>query len=105
MLSYMLVLSWADYSFVMPFTALSYAMVAVSGYVLLGEAVPVTRWVGIALIVAGVFLVSRTPTSTTKAASTAGNLSESAPAASRAVSVNNASAAGNTAVRAAAGGR
>jgi drug/metabolite transporter (DMT)-like permease len=105
MLSYMLVLSWADYSFVMPFTALSYAMVAVSGYVLLGEAVPVMRWVGIALIVGGVFLVSRTPTSTTKSAATAGNLSDITAAANRAVAANNGSATGKAAARAAAGGR
>jgi len=68
MVSYMIVLSWADYSFAMPFTALSYAMVAVTGYIWLGEKVPGPRWFGIGLIVAGVFLVSRTPTTTTKPA-------------------------------------
>jgi drug/metabolite transporter (DMT)-like permease len=66
MIFHMLVLSWADYSFVMPFTAVSYALVPILGYVWLGEAVPPLRSVGIALIVFGVVLVSRTPPRTTE---------------------------------------
>jgi undecaprenyl phosphate-alpha-L-ara4N flippase subunit ArnE len=66
MVSHMLVLSWADYSFVMPFTAISYALVPLAGYIWLGEPVGLTRWMGIALIVCGVFLVSRTQPSTTR---------------------------------------
>jgi uncharacterized membrane protein len=65
MVCHMLVLSWADYSFVMPFSAITYALVPVLGYIWLGEYVPVTRRVGIVLIVFGVFLVSRTPPRTT----------------------------------------
>lgn len=65
MVCHMLVLSWADYSFVMPFSALTYALVPVLGYIWLGEFVPVTRRMGIVLIVLGVFLVSRTPPRTT----------------------------------------
>jgi len=65
MLSHMLVLSWADYSYVMPFTAVSYALVPLAGYIWLGETVVLTRWLGIGLIVCGVFLVSRTPARTT----------------------------------------
>ena len=65
MIFHMLVLSWADYSFVMPFTAVSYALVPIFGYLWLGEAVPPQRSVGIALIVFGVVLVSRTPPRTT----------------------------------------
>ena len=72
MLSHMLVLSWADYSFVMPFTAVSYALVPLAGYLWLGEEVALTRWLGIALIVCGVCLVSRTPPSTTTDAAEAG---------------------------------
>jgi drug/metabolite transporter (DMT)-like permease len=72
MLSHMLVLSWADYSYVMPFTAISYALVPLAGYMWLGEAVALTRWLGIALIVCGVFLVSRTPPNTTGHAGRAG---------------------------------
>jgi|SRR5665213_3680255 len=66
MICQMLVLSWADYSFVMPFSAVSYALVPLLGYLWLGEAVPPTRRAGIALIVLGVLLVSRTPPRTTE---------------------------------------
>ena len=66
MICHMLVLSWADYSFVMPFSAVTYALVPVLGYIWLGEQVPVTRRIGILLIVFGVFLVSRTPPRTTE---------------------------------------
>jgi uncharacterized membrane protein len=64
--AYMLVLSWADYSFVMPFSAVTYALVPVLGYIWLGEYVPVPRRIGILLIVFGVFLVSRTHPRTTE---------------------------------------
>jgi uncharacterized membrane protein len=117
MVSYMLVLSWADYSFVMPFTALSYVMVAVTGYIWLGEKVPGPRWFGIGLIVAGVFLVSRTPTTTTKTAdaSNRGTTADVARAAafanatststSNLSSAKGVAAAGNATARAAASGR
>lgn len=65
MVCHMLVLSWADYSFVMPFSAISYALVPLCGYLWLRETVHPARWVGIGLIVLGVFLVSRTPPRTT----------------------------------------
>jgi drug/metabolite transporter (DMT)-like permease len=65
MVCHMLVLSWADYSFVMPFSAIAYALVPLLGYFWLGEIVPGTRWIGIVLIVFGVWLISRTPPSTT----------------------------------------
>ena len=68
MICHMLVLSWADFSFVMPFSALTYALVPLIGYLWLHEEVPVTRWAGIALILFGVILVSRTPPRTTKSA-------------------------------------
>ena len=61
MICHMLVLSWADYSFVMPFSAISYALVPLFGHFWLGEVVHPLRWAGIGLIVCGVFLVSRTP--------------------------------------------
>ena len=65
-LCHMLVLSWADFSFVMPFSAVSYAMVPLFAYLWFGEKVLPARWVAIGLIVVGVFLVSRTPPSTTQ---------------------------------------
>ncbi|HZP32919.1 MAG TPA: hypothetical protein VFB23_06095 [Candidatus Acidoferrales bacterium] len=66
MVCHMLVLSWADYSFVMLFSALTYALVPLLGYIWLKEYVPVARRFGIILIIFGVFLVSRTPPRTTQ---------------------------------------
>jgi len=56
-LSRMALLSWADLSYVLPVTAIGYALVAVVGHILLGEQIPERRWAGIALIMAGVALV------------------------------------------------
>jgi drug/metabolite transporter (DMT)-like permease len=68
MVCHMLVLSWADYSLVMPFSAIAYALVPLLGWAWLGEHVPAPRWLGIGLIVVGVYLISRTPPSTSPAA-------------------------------------
>jgi uncharacterized membrane protein len=65
MVCHMLVLSWADYSFVMPFSAIAYALVPLLGYLFLHEQVSAARWVGIVLIVLGVVLINRTPHRTT----------------------------------------
>jgi drug/metabolite transporter (DMT)-like permease len=56
---YLTLLSRADVSQVLPMTAIDYIVVALLAHYLLGEAVTPTRWAGIALIVGGVFLVSR----------------------------------------------
>ena len=53
-------LSWADLTWVLPITALGYALPAVLGAVLLHEHVQPSRWAGVALIVSGVVVVSRT---------------------------------------------
>jgi drug/metabolite transporter (DMT)-like permease len=58
--AYMLVLSWADYSFVQPVSSVAYGVVALLGWLVLGEKVSVLRWTGIAIICLGVFVVSRT---------------------------------------------
>ena len=60
-LSHMALLSWADLSYVLPVTAIGYALTAFSGKFFLGEAISPTRWVGIVLITLGVTLVGRTP--------------------------------------------
>ena len=66
--AYMLVLTWADYSYVQPASSFSYAVVALLGYFLLGEAVPPLRWMGIFVICVGVFIVGHThPRRTEKA--------------------------------------
>jgi len=58
--SYLLVLSWADFSYVQPASAIGYALVAVLGYFMLGEFISPTRWTGVLLICAGVALVGST---------------------------------------------
>jgi len=64
--AYMLVLTWADYSYVQPASSFSYAVVALLGYFLLGEAVPPLRWFGIFVIGVGVFIVGHTHPRTTE---------------------------------------
>jgi drug/metabolite transporter (DMT)-like permease len=64
-LSYMLVLSWADYSYVQPASAFAYGVVALWGHFLLHETVTPTRWLGVLVICAGVFVVGYTHPRTT----------------------------------------
>ena len=66
-LSRLALLSWADLSYVLPVTSIGYVLVALTGRFFLGEAVSWMRWAGIAMIVAGVVLVSRTAPSTDEA--------------------------------------
>jgi uncharacterized membrane protein len=56
----MALLSWADLSYVMPVTALSYVVTAFAARLLLNEYISLERWIGIVLITAGVTLVGRT---------------------------------------------
>jgi len=64
LICYMLVLSWADYSYVLPASAGSYVVVGLLGSLVLGEHVPLGRWLGIGLICAGAALVGRTSPAT-----------------------------------------
>jgi drug/metabolite transporter (DMT)-like permease len=57
---YLTLLSRAAVSQVLPMTAIDYIVVALLASSLLGEVVTPARWAGIALIVTGVALVSRT---------------------------------------------
>jgi drug/metabolite transporter (DMT)-like permease len=66
-LSYMLVLTWADFSFVLPASAAAYAVVPLLGHFILGEQVSPMRWAGVVLITLGVGLVGNTPPRTTQA--------------------------------------
>jgi drug/metabolite transporter (DMT)-like permease len=61
----MAVLSWADYSYVQPVAASAYGVVAVLGYVMLGEHVSGLRWLGVCVICLGVLIVGRTAPRTT----------------------------------------
>ena len=59
-ISYLLLVSWADFSYVQPVCAIGYAFVAVLSYFLLGEIISPLRWTGVVLIGAGVALVGWT---------------------------------------------
>ncbi len=72
---FLAVLSWSEVSVALPLTALEYVIAAVLGIVFLKEPVPPLRWAGIALVIAGVMLISldrqaqmRAETSQTRAA-------------------------------------
>lgn len=65
-LANILVLSWADYSFVQPASSMAYGVVALLSVFVLGEAVSPLRWLGIAIICMGVFIVGRTHPRTTE---------------------------------------
>ena len=66
MASYMTVVSWADYSYVMPAGAFGYAILSLLAVVFLHESVSPKRWVGVALICVGVLLVGQTKPRTTE---------------------------------------
>jgi uncharacterized membrane protein len=66
LVAFMLVLSWADFSYILPASASMYVLIPLLGRFLLGESVTIPRWLGIALIGVGVALVGRTPANTTK---------------------------------------
>jgi drug/metabolite transporter (DMT)-like permease len=64
---HMLLLTWADYSYVQPATSLSYFSISVLSYFVLGEVISPLRWLGVTVICFGVFIVGRTSPSTTGA--------------------------------------
>ena len=55
---FLAVLSWSEVSVALPLTALEYVIAAALGIVFLREPVPPLRWAGIALVIAGVLLIS-----------------------------------------------
>lgn len=57
---YLTLLSRDDVSKILPMTAMDYIVVVLLAQVILGEPVTSARWIGIALIVAGVTMVART---------------------------------------------
>jgi drug/metabolite transporter (DMT)-like permease len=64
--AYMLVLSWADYSYVQPASSFSYVIVALLAHFLLREDVTPLRWFGVSVICLGVLVVGQTPPRTTE---------------------------------------
>jgi drug/metabolite transporter (DMT)-like permease len=63
---YLLVLSWADYSFVQPASASSFGVVALLGHFALKEPISPTRWLGVVVICLGVLVVGNTHPRTTE---------------------------------------
>jgi drug/metabolite transporter (DMT)-like permease len=59
-ITYMLVLSWADYSYVQPASSIAYVVVALLGRFVLGETVNPIGWMGVLVICLGVFVVGHT---------------------------------------------
>lgn len=68
MICYMTVLSWADYSYVMPAGAFGYALLTFLAVIFLHESVSPRRWIGVILICIGVMLVGQTKPRTTEVA-------------------------------------
>jgi len=64
MSSYMTALSFADLTFVLPATAISYVIMVLLSVVWLHEHVSAQRWAGVALIVIGVGVVAGGPSRT-----------------------------------------
>jgi len=62
--SYMSALSWADLTYVLPATSLGYVLVALIAHFSFHEEISPTRWLGIALIAAGVGFVAAGPSLT-----------------------------------------
>jgi drug/metabolite transporter (DMT)-like permease len=56
--SYLASLSWADLSYIMPATTFGYVLTALLAHFMLGEAIPLTRWIGILMISVGVGFIT-----------------------------------------------
>jgi drug/metabolite transporter (DMT)-like permease len=69
---YLAALSWADLSYAMPITALSFLFATLFAQLLLGEQVSWYRWAGTLLIVAGIALVVLEGRPRTRGTATAG---------------------------------
>ena len=63
-IAHAIVLSWADLSYVLLVTSIGYGLVAALSWIFLGEQISMQRWLGTAVITAGVVLVGRTQVST-----------------------------------------
>lgn len=66
MAGYMSALSFADLSYVLPATAISYVVMVLLSIIWLHERVGQQRWAGVAFIVLGVGIVAGGPSRTTK---------------------------------------
>jgi len=78
--TYLAALSWADLTYVLPATSISYALMALLGKYVLGEQISLSRWAGIALITLGVGFVATANSKTNHIASDAAPVAPSIPA-------------------------
>jgi drug/metabolite transporter (DMT)-like permease len=62
--SYLASLSWADLSYIMPATTFGYVLTALLAHFMLGEKIPLTRWIGIVMITLGVGFITGGPSLT-----------------------------------------
>jgi hypothetical protein len=62
--SYVSVLSWADYSYVQPATALTYGIVALLGESVMRERITFLHWMGILVVCLGVGIIGYTSPAT-----------------------------------------
>ncbi|MEZ4613189.1 MAG: hypothetical protein R2838_23615 [Caldilineaceae bacterium] len=58
-LAWIAVLGKLDLSYAYPFLALNFVLITLVAQFGLGEVVPLMRWVGVAIICAGIFLIAR----------------------------------------------
>jgi drug/metabolite transporter (DMT)-like permease len=63
--AFILILSWADYSFVQPVASVSYAVVALLSICLIHEVIKPLQWAGVTVICLGVSIVGATAPRTT----------------------------------------
>jgi len=59
-LAWIAVLTRMDLGYAYPFLALNFLLITVVSYTVLGETVPLARWLGILVICAGIVIVART---------------------------------------------
>lgn len=77
---YLAALSWADLTYVLPATSISYVVMAVLGRSLLHEQISIYRWAGIALITLGVGFVATADAKTERQIGDGAPMSPSIPA-------------------------
>jgi drug/metabolite transporter (DMT)-like permease len=65
-LSFLLVLSWADFSFVQPASATSFGVTALLGHFALKDSISPVHWLGVIVICLGVVFVGNTHPTTTE---------------------------------------
>jgi len=57
---WLVALSRADVSFMYPLLRLSYVITSIFAITFLGETIPITRWVGTAVIIVGCYFITKT---------------------------------------------